>query len=76
MLKDMLYATLIEMTKNNAFYYRSSIGSKHEYDHWREAGIEQRNLFLDKVITEMLINEDEEEHNRAKELTMNTLKNG
>lgn len=76
MIKDMLYATLLEMTKNREFYHRSSISRKHEYDSWKEAGIEQRNLFLDKITIEMLIAEDEEEHIRAKELTLKVLKNG
>ncbi len=73
-LKDMLYSTLLEMTKNKDFYYKSNIGKNHDYDMWRESGIKEREWFIESMTKQMLIAEDEEFELKVKEMTFEKLK--
>lgn len=74
-LKDQLYGTILEMTKNPKLYYISTISSKtHEYSNWREEGRAEIQEFIEDITRKMLVAEQEELDARAKELVFKELK--
>lgn len=74
-LKDQLYGTILEMTKNPKLYYISTISTKnHEYSNWREEGRAEIQEFIEDITRKMLVAEQEELDARAKELVFKELK--
>jgi hypothetical protein len=74
-LKDQLYGTILEMTKNSKLYYISSISpTTHEYSNWREEGRIELQEFIEDITRKMLVAEQQELDVRAKELVFKELK--
>lgn len=74
-LKDQLYGTILEMTKNSKLYYISTISSNtHEYSNWREEGRIELQEFIEDITRKMLVAEQQELDVRAKELVFKELK--
>ena len=74
-LKDQLYGTILEMTKNPKLYYVSSISSKtHEYSSWKEEGRTELQEFIEDITRKMLIAERHELDERAKAMVFEELK--
>ena len=74
-LKDQLYGTILEMTKNPKLYYISSISHKnHEYSNWKEEGRTEILEFIEDITRKMLVAEQEELDARAKDLVFKELK--
>ena len=74
-LKDQLYGTILEMTKNPKLYYISSIQrNTHEYSNWNEDGRIELQEFIEDITRKMLIAEQLELDARAKELVFKELK--
>lgn len=71
-LKDILYGSICEMTRNRELYYRSSVGSK--YCHWTEQGREDLFELLEEYTKKMIDVEQEIDEARAKQMTFETLK--
>ena len=74
-LKDQLYGTILEMTKNPKLYYISTISTKtHEYSNWREEGRIELQEFIEDITRKMLVAEKQELEERAKAMVFEELK--
>jgi hypothetical protein len=73
-LKDQLYGAVTEMMHNREYYYRSSVGTRHEYSHWTDQGREVLLEFIEAHSRRMLIADEADNDERAKNMVYNTLK--
>lgn len=71
-VKDLIYGGLTEITKNNKYYYSSSVGSN--YNHLTETGKEVITEFMEEMIRVMHKTEHAELDQRAKDMVMDNLK--
>lgn len=72
-LKDQLYGSLLEMTKNPRLYYHG-YGREHTYDHWTDEGQSIVSQLVQDHVRKMLVLEDRAIDERARELTLQVLK--
>ena len=70
-IKDMLYGTISELTKNSTFYWK---GVTKDYSHLTDQGKEQISIILESVIPLIHANELEEHEERSRDLTFDLLK--
>lgn len=71
-IKDVLYGSMLEMSHNRTYFYRSSVGTK--YCHWTEEGkVELLNL-LEQITGDMLEAEEAMIKDRAQEMFIEKLK--
>ena len=73
-LKDQLYGAVMEMMHNREYFYRSSVGTRHEYSNWTDAGREALLEFIEAHSRRMLTADEADTDERAKSLVYNTLK--
>jgi len=74
-LKDQLYGTILEMTKNPKLYYISNIGrNTYEYSNWKEEGRTELQEFIEDITRKMLVAEQQELDERAKTMVFEELK--
>jgi len=71
-VKDLLYGGILELMRNEKFYYCSSVGSN--YNHFTEDGKQCVNAYLMQMAALMLIAEDELIDKRAKAMVLSELK--
>jgi hypothetical protein len=70
-VKDLLYGGLLELLRNDKFYYCSSVGSN--YNHFTEDGKQSTNAFLMQMSALILIAENEITDKRAKAMVLSEL---
>lgn len=73
-LKDQLYGTIAEMTRNRRFFYRSDIGRNHEYSNWNDEGRQALAEFMEEMAKKIATAEDTAADERAKQMVFNELK--
>ena len=73
-VKDQLYGAIIEMMNDREYFYKSNIGSSHEYSHWTDDGRAALMEFLEHHTKRMLLAEEKIIKERAKEMTFEALK--
>ena len=73
-VKDQLYGAVMEMINNPEYFYKSSVGTKHEYSHWTDIGREALLEFLESHTRRMLTADEADSAERAKNMVYNTLK--
>jgi hypothetical protein len=73
-IKDQLYGSILEMTKNRDLFRKSDIGQKHEYSHWTDSGKIAIAELIDDMTRKILIAENEELNDRAKKMVWDQLK--
>jgi hypothetical protein len=71
-IKDLFYGGIMEILRNDRYYYNSRIGS--EYNHFTEKGKEAMDEYLKSMASLMLKAEEESLNKRAKELVLKGLK--
>lgn len=71
-IKDVLYGSMLEMSHNRNYFYRSQVGTK--YCHWTDEGKEELLNLLDQITGDMLEAEEEMIKDRAKEMFIDKLK--
>lgn len=71
-IKDLTYGGLIELMRNNKYYYYSQVGAN--FCHWTDAGKEALAEYMNIVGHKMLEAEKEELDQRAKNMVLTTLK--
>ena len=71
-LKDFMYGGISELMKDRNYYYYSSVGP--EYCHWTEEGEKALAEYMTVVGRQMLIADEKELNQRAKEIVLKTLK--
>lgn len=70
-VKDLIYGGLAEITKNNKYYYSSSVGST--YNHLTEQGREIVMEYVEDMIRVLHKTEQEELDQRAKKMVIDGL---
>ncbi len=65
---------IVAVLNDDNLYYKSSVGKKGEYNHWREGGQEALLQYIETVAPLILKNEREKLDKRAKELMWDELK--
>lgn len=70
-IKDMLYGTISELTKNSTFYWK---GVTKDYSHLTDQGKEQISIILESIIPLIHANELEELDEHSRDLTFDLLK--
>lgn len=70
-VKDLIYGGLAEITKNNNYYYSSSVGSN--YNHLTDQGREVVMEYLEGMIRVLHQTEQEELDQRAKKMVIDGL---
>ena len=73
-VRDQLYGAIIEMMNDREYFYKSNIGSSHEYSHWTDDGRAALMEFLEHHTKRMLLAEEKIIKERAKEMTFEALK--
>jgi hypothetical protein len=71
-VKDLLYGGLLELLRNEKFYYCSSVGSN--YNHFTEDGKRSVNAYLMQMSALILMAEQELTDQRAKAMVLSELK--
>lgn len=71
-VKDLLYGGLLELLRNDKFYYCSSVGSN--YNHFTEDGKLCVNAYLMQMAALILVAEEELTDKRAKAMVLSGLK--
>ena len=67
-----MYGGISELMKDRNYYYYSSVGP--EYCHWTEEGEKALAEYMTVVGRQMLIADEKELNQRAKEIVLKTLK--
>lgn len=65
---------IAEMMNNRDLFHRSDIGSKHEYSRWTDNGRKELLEFVEEMSRKMLVAEDAELDQRARDMVINNLK--
>jgi len=73
-VKDQLYGAIMEMMGNREYYYRSSVGHRHEYSNWTDVGREALLEFIEAHSRRMLAADEADTDERAKNMVYNSLK--
>ena len=71
-IKDFMYGGVMELMKNPAYYYYSSVGP--EYCHWTEEGEIALAEYMAMVARQMIVTEKKELDQRAKDMVLTGLK--
>jgi hypothetical protein len=71
-LKDVLYGSIVEMTRSRDFFYQSSVG--HNYSRWTEEGQRVVAYYINLITPLILETEEKELNERAKSLVLEELK--
>jgi hypothetical protein len=71
-IKDVLYGSIVEMTRSRDFFYQSSVG--HNYSHWTEEGQRVVAYYINLMTPLILEIEEKELDERAKNLVVKELK--
>jgi hypothetical protein len=71
-LKDMMFGGVLELSRNNRYYYHSGVGAS--YSHWTDEGKEALLEYMEAMAYKMKMAEEADLNKRAKELTMAALK--
>lgn len=71
-LKHLIYGGFKEIIYDSKFYYHSTVGES--YSHLTEDGVNAVSDFLNSIAYKIYQSEKEDLENRAKELTLRTLK--
>ena len=71
-IKDFMYGGVMELMKNPAYYYYSAVGP--EYCHWTEEGEKALTEYMTMVGQQMLVAEEKELDQRAKDIVLKGLK--
>jgi hypothetical protein len=74
LIEKQLYMGIVAVLNDDNLYYKSSVGKKGEYNHWREGGQEALLQYIETVAPLILKNEREKLDKRAKELMWDELK--
>lgn len=73
-IKDQLYGSILEMTKNRDLFNKSTIGQKHEYSNWTDDGKIVVMELIESITRRMLVEQDKELNDRAKKMVWEQLK--
>lgn len=73
-VKDQLYGAVMEMINNPEYFYKSSVGVRHEYSHWTDSGRDALLEFLESHTRRMLAADEADSAERAKNMVYKTLK--
>jgi hypothetical protein len=71
-IKDFMYGGVAELMRNRTYYYYSSVAP--EYCHWTEEGEQALAEYMTLVGRQMLMAEEKELDQRAKDMVLNKLK--
>jgi hypothetical protein len=71
-VKDLIFGGLQELSRNNRFYYYSSVGGSYSY--WTEEGKEALVEFMKEMTPLMRAAEEQDLDHRAKEMVLKELK--
>lgn len=71
-IKDLLFGSIQELSRNRKYYYQSSIGI--DYSYWTDDGVTAIKDFLNIIAIKMREAENEELDRRAKDLVVKGLK--
>lgn len=74
LIEKQLYLGIVAVLQDNKIYYESSVGTKGEYNYFREGGKEALMLYIETMAPLILKNEREKLDKRAKELMWEELK--
>lgn len=74
LIEKQLYMGIVAVLNDDSLYYKSSIGTKGEYNHWREGGQEALLQYIETVAPLILRNERDKLDKRAKQLMWEELK--
>lgn len=74
LIEKQLYLGIVAVLKDDKLYYESRIGSKGEYNHFREGGTQALLTYIEAMAPLILKNEREKLDKRAKELVLEELK--
>ena len=73
-IERQLIGGILELTTDSKLFYRSDIGKQHEYSRWTEAGQEALQAFVEDYTRKLLVAQDLELNERAKDMVLKTLK--
>ena len=74
LIEKQLYMGIVAVLNDDSLYYKSSVGKKGEYNHWKEGGQEALLQYIETVAPLILRNEREKLDKRAKQLMWEELK--
>ena len=74
LIEKQLYMGIVAVLKDDNLYYKSSVGGKGAYNHFKEGGHEALLRYIDQMAPLILENEREKLDKRAKQMVLEELK--
>ena len=74
LIEKQLYLGIVAVLQDHKIYYQSTVGSKGEYNHFRDGGTEALITYIEAMAPLILKNERQKIDKRAKELMWEELK--
>ena len=74
LIEKQLYMGIVAVLQDDSIYYKSSVGGKGAYNHFKEGGHEALLRYIDQMAPLILANEREKLDARAKQMVMEELK--
>ena len=74
LIEKQLYLGIVAILQDQKIYYESRVGTKGEYNHFKEGGQEALLLYIETMAPLILRNERDKLDKRAKELVLEELK--
>jgi hypothetical protein len=74
LIEKQLYLGIVAVLKDDKLYHESTVGSKGEYNYFRDNGKEALMLYIETMAPLVLKNEREKLDKRAKQLMWEELK--
>lgn len=74
LIEKQLYLGIVAVLQDHKIYYQSTVGSKGEYNHFKEGGKEALLLYIETMAPLILKNEREKLDKRAKQMMWEELK--